>query len=385
MKQEKTDEKYMRRCLQLARNGQQLAKPNPMVGAVIVSKEGRIIGEGYHVRCGEGHAEVNAFASVRKEDEALLREATVYVSLEPCSHYGKTPPCADLIISKGVRRVVCGCIDPFAEVQGRGVKKIREAGIEVTVGVLEKECLELNKRFITYNTHKRPYVILKWAETESRLTNTPFYTTTDTPFNTTTGPSPLPLPQREGSNHRDSPDSSEKVIANITVENRNNRIDSNYKPPVAYIGNLPGKDYQPLIISTPFTKMLVHKMRAENDAILVGKTTEELEQPQLTVREWSGPSPEKLVLTSQPTKAGEYATPAEVLSHLYAEKKQSLIVEGGAKTLQSFLDAGLWDEIRIESASFTVNEGIEAPKLPDNIRVIKVEKYINTIVTYERA
>ena len=205
MKQEETDKKYMRRCLQLARNGQQLAKPNPMVGAVIVSKEGRIIGEGYHVRCGEGHAEVNAFASVRKEDEALLREATVYVSLEPCSHYGKTPPCADLIISKGVRRVVCGCIDPFAEVQGRGVKKIREVGIEVTVGVLEKECLELNKRFITYNTHKRPYVILKWAETESRLTNTPFNTTTDTPFNTTTGPSPLPLPHREGSKHRDTP------------------------------------------------------------------------------------------------------------------------------------------------------------------------------------
>ena len=365
MKQEETDEKYMRRCLQLARNGQLLAKPNPMVGAVIVNKEGRIIGEGYHVRCGEGHAEVNAFASVRKEDEALLREATVYVSLEPCSHYGKTPPCADLIISKGVRRVVCGCIDPFAEVQGRGVKKIREAGIEVTVGVLEKECLELNKRFITYNTHKRPYVILKWAEASS--------------------PSPLPLPQREGSNHRDSPNNSEKVIANITIENRNNRIDYNYKPSMAYIGNLPGKDYQPLIISTPFTKMLVHKMRAENDAILVGKTTEELEQPQLTVREWSGPSPEKLVLTSQPTKAGEYATPAEVLSHLYAEKKQSLIVEGGAKTLQSFLDAGLWDEIRIESAPFTVNEGIEAPKLPDNIRVIKVEKYVNTIVTYERA
>ena len=377
MKQEETDKKYMRRCLQLARNGQLLAKPNPMVGAVIVSKEGRIIGEGYHVRCGKGHAEVNAFASVRKEDEPLLREATVYVSLEPCSHHGKTPPCADLIISKGVRRVVCGCIDPFAEVQGRGVKKIREAGIEVTVGVLEKECLELNKRFITYNTHKRPYVILKWAQTESRLTNTP--------FNTTASPSPLPLPQREGSNHRDSPNNSEKVIANITIENRNNRIDCNYKPSVAYIGNLPGKDYQPLIISTPFTNMLVHKMRAENDAILVGKTTEELEQPQLTVREWSGPSPEKLVLTSQPTKAGEYATPAEVLSHLYAEKKQSLIVEGGAKTLQSFLDAGLWDEIRIESAPFTVNEGVEAPKLQENIRVVKVEKYVNTIVTYERA
>ena len=371
MKQEETDEKYMRRCLQLARNGQLLAKPNPMVGAVIVSKEGRIIGEGYHVRCGKGHAEVNAFASVRKEDEALLREATVYVSLEPCSHYGKTPPCADLIISKGVRRVVCGCIDPFAEVQGRGVKKIREAGIEVTVGVLEKECLELNKRFITYNTHKRPYVILKWAQTESRLSNTP--------FNTTTSPSPLPLPHREGSNHRDTPE--EICILNSTEESVTT---CNKNPSVAYIGNLPGKDYQPLIISTPFTKMLVHKMRAENDAILVGKTTEELEQPQLTVREWSGPSPEKLVLTSQPTKAGEYATPAEVLSHLYAEKKQSLIVEGGTKTLQSFLDAGLWDEIRIESAPFTVNEGVEAPKLPENLRVTKIENYVNTIVTYER-
>ena len=360
MKQEETDKKYMRRCLQLARNGQQLAKPNPMVGAVIVSKEGRIIGEGYHVRCGEGHAEVNAFASVRKEDEALLREATVYVSLEPCSHYGKTPPCADLIISKGVRRVVCGCIDPFAEVQGRGVKKIRKAGIEVTVGVLEKECLELNKRFITYNTHKRPYVILKWAEASS--------------------PSPLPLPHREGSNHRDTPND-----ASIINGSKDGVTTCTNNSAVAYIGNLPSKDYQPLIISTPFTKMLVHKMRAENDAILVGKTTEELEQPQLTVREWSGPSPEKLVLTSQPTKAGEYATPAEVLSHLYAEKKQSLIVEGGAKTLQSFLDAGLWDEIRIESAPFTVNKGIEAPKLPDNIRVVKVEKYVNTIVTYERA
>ena len=371
MKQEEIDEIYMRRCLQLARNGQLLAKPNPMVGAVIVSKEGRIVGEGYHVRCGEGHAEVNAFGSVRKEDEPLLHEATIYVSLEPCSHHGKTPPCADLIISKGVRRVVCGCIDPFAEVQGRGVRKILEAGIEVTVGVLEKECLELNKRFITYNTHKRPYVILKWAETESRLTNTP--------FNTPASPSPLPLPHREGSNHRDSPDE-----ASIINDNKDGVTTCTNNSAVAYIGNLPGKDYQPLIISTPFTKMLVHKMRTENDAILVGKTTEELEQPQLTVREWSGPNPEKLVLTSLPTKEGEYATPDEILSHLYAEKKQSLIVEGGAKTLQSFLDTGLWDEIRIETAPFTVDEGVEAPKLPENLRVTKIEKYVNTIVTYER-
>lgn len=371
MKQEETDEIYMRRCLQLARNGQQLAKPNPMVGAVIVSKDGRIIGEGYHVRCGEGHAEVNAFASVRKEDEALLHEATVYVSLEPCSHYGKTPPCADLIISKGVRRVVCGCIDPFSKVQGRGVKKLREAGIDVTVGVLENECLELNKRFITYNTHHRPYVILKWAQTKR--------VTTNTLFNTPASPSPSPLPHREGSEHRDSPDDLSIINGSqdeITAREK--------KTSAAYIGNLPGKDYHPLIISTPFTKMLVHKLRAENDAILVGKTTEELEHPQLTVREWSGPNPEKLVLTSHPTREGEYATPAEALAHLYEEKKQSLVVEGGAKTLQSFLDAGLWDEIRIETAPFTVDKGIEAPKLPGNLRITKVEKYVNTIVTYER-
>jgi len=316
MKQEELDEIYMRRCLQLARNGQQLAKPNPMVGAVIVSKEGRIIGEGYHVRCGEGHAEVNAFASVKKEDEPLLHESTIYVSLEPCSHYGKTPPCSDLIIRKGVKRVVCGCIDPFAKVQGRGVKKIREAGIEVTVGVLEKECLELNKRFITYNTHHRPYIILKWAQTEN-----------------------------------------------------------------GFIGL---KDNQVLSISSPFTKMLVHKLRAENDAILVGKKTEEQEHPQLTTREWSGPNPEKLVLTGHPTKDKEYATPSEVLSHLYTEKKQSLIVEGGNKTLESFLKAGLWDEIRVETAPFAIEDGVRAPQLPHDIHIVSAEEYGNKIITYER-
>lgn len=182
----KTDEFYMRRCIQLAENGRQNARPNPMVGAVIVagdeglrSKEGqrakddeqwnmnlpRIIGEGYHVRCGEGHAEVNAFASVRPEDEHLLKDATIYVSLEPCAHYGKTPPCCDLIIKKGVRRVVVGCEDPFAKVKGRGIQRIREAGIEVTVGVLEEECRWLNRRFFTYHEKHRPYIILKWAQT----------------------------------------------------------------------------------------------------------------------------------------------------------------------------------------------------------------------------
>ena len=227
LSQQEIDEMFMRRCLQLAKNGRQNAKPNPMVGAVIVSSEGRIIGEGYHVRCGEGHAEVNAFASVKPEDEHLLKDATIYVSLEPCSHYGKTPPCADLIVRKGVKRCVCGCVDPFAKVQGRGIQKIREAGIEVTVGVLEAECLELNKRFITFNTHQRPYIILKWAQTA------------------------------------------------------NGFLDNNF---------------QGMAISTPFTKMLSHKLRAENDAILVGRITDERDHSQLNVRDWSGKDPMRLVI-----------------------------------------------------------------------------------------
>ena len=152
-------EYYMKRCLQLAENGRLKAKPNPMVGAVIVA-QGHIIGEGYHMHFGGPHAEVNAFTSVKPEDNPLLPEATIYVSLEPCSHYGKTPPCADLIISKGIKRCVCGCIDPFAKVQGRGIQRMREAGIEVIVGVMEQQCLALNRRFITFNEQHRPYIIL---------------------------------------------------------------------------------------------------------------------------------------------------------------------------------------------------------------------------------
>ena len=159
----KTDEKYMRRCIQLARNGMANARPNPMVGAVIVHND-RIIGEGYHVRCGEGHAEVNACASVKKEDEHLLSESTIYVSLEPCSHYGKTPPCADLLISKHFKRCVIGCKDSFSEVQGRGIEKLRTAGIEVTIGVLEEECKALNRHFFTFHEKHRPFITLKWAQ-----------------------------------------------------------------------------------------------------------------------------------------------------------------------------------------------------------------------------
>ena len=302
-----TDERYMRRCLQLAQGGMQNARPNPMVGAVIVADD-RIIGEGYHVRCGEGHAEVNAFASVRSEDEHLLPQSTIYVSLEPCSHYGKTPPCADLIIRKGVRRVVVGCIDEFAEVQGRGIRKLREAGIEVTVGILEEECKELNRRFFTFHREQRPYIILKWAQTA------------------------------------------------------NGFIDD---------------DGKPLAISTPYTKMLSHKLRAEEDAIVVGRVTNEREHPQLNVREWWGTDPKRLVIDRQ--------HPLNMTS-LHAHNVQSLIVEGGARTLQSFLDQGLWDEIRVETASTTVTSGTRAPQMPANV-VVKEQRIYdgNTIVSYRKA
>ena len=299
----------MCRCLQLARNGMLNAKPNPMVGAVIVSADDRIIGEGYHVRCGEGHAEVNAFASVKAEDEHLLKDATIYVSLEPCSHYGKTPPCADLIISKGVKRCVCGCVDPFAKVQGRGIRKLRDAGIEVIVGIMEKECLELNKRFITFNTHSRPYTILKWAQSV------------------------------------------------------NGFIDD---------------DFKAFAFSTPFTKMLSHKLRAENDAILVGRVTDEREHPMLNVREWHGKNPMRLVLTHD-------MDINEMMKGLYSKNIQSIIIEGGAKTLSSFLDSGLWDEIRVETSPVSIKNGTKAPMLPSNIKLadsLSVDG--NNIKTYSK-
>lgn len=301
------DKKYMHRCLQLALNGQQNAKPNPMVGAVIVANN-RVIGEGYHVRCGQGHAEVNAFASVRAEDEPLLKESTMYVSLEPCSHYGKTPPCADLIIKKGVKRVVVGCIDEFAEVQGRGIHKLRDAGIDVTVGVLEAECKAMNRRFFTFHRLHRPYIILKWAQTA------------------------------------------------------NGFLDDNGRA---------------LAISSPFTQMLSHKLRAQEDAILVGRVTDDREHPQLTVRHWVGPDPKRLVIDHQ--------HPLN-LESLHAHHVQSLIVEGGRKTLESFLAQDLWDEIRVETnLGLTVAGGTRAPHLPAHVKVISQQVYDeNIIVNYEK-
>jgi diaminohydroxyphosphoribosylaminopyrimidine deaminase/5-amino-6-(5-phosphoribosylamino)uracil reductase len=215
----------------------------------------------------------------------------VYVSLEPCSHYGKTPPCADLIIEKGVKRVVVGCIDPFAEVQGRGVRKLQEAGIDVTVGVLEQECQWLNRRFFTYHSKHRPYIILKWAQTA------------------------------------------------------NGFIDDNGKS---------------LLISNEQTQMLSHQLRAEEDAILVGHVTENREHPQLTVRHWHGPNPQRVVLTH------DRPLP-QLMDDLYQHVIQSLIVEGGRQTHESFLAAGLWDEIRVEVSPQTVSGGTRAPQLPADV------------------
>lgn len=289
-----TDEKYMRRCIQLARNGRMNAQPNPMVGAVIVHDD-RIIGEGYHVRCGEGHAEVNACASVKKEDEHLLRESTIYVSLEPCSHYGKTPPCADLLVSKGFKRCVIGCQDPFAKVQGRGIQKLREAGIDVSVGVLEEECKALNKRFMTFHGKQRPFVTLKWAESEDGF------------------------------------------------------IDGH--------------------ISNTYTQMVCHKRRAEQQAILVGRKTWEADKPSLTVREWYGSSPKRYVVSSQSLTLPDgfhliQTTRVEgILKRLYEDGIQTVLVEGGAELLQSFIDSGEWDECYVEKGDLTLCGRVKAPVL----------------------
>ena len=322
------DEKYMKRCIEIAKGGTGHTAPNPKVGAVIVCDD-KIIGEGYHRLCGEGHAEVNAIASVR--DEELLKRSTIYVSLEPCSHYGKTPPCADLIIRKGIPRVVIGCLDPFPEVAGRGVRKLEAAGIEVRTKVLEQEALALNPEFMTANFKHRPYVYLKWAESADGY-----------------------------------------IDAKRTASSKG-----------------------PGVLSSSATMRRVHKLRTEVAAIMVGTETALLDNPSLTVRHWVGKQPVRVVIDrtlrlpstlhlfdgTVPTlvftaawaasrQGVEYINidfkmdvPGQVLEELSRRKLNSLMVEGGTCLLQSFFKSGLWDEAWVETSPVVLNEGVSAPQV----------------------
>lgn len=311
-------EKYMSRCLELAKNGRGNVAPNPMVGAVIVHDD-HIIGEGYHCCYGEAHAEVNAITSVN--DEALLLDSTMYVSLEPCSHYGKTPPCTELIIQKKIPRVVVACLDPFPEVSGRGVGMLRNAGIEVVTGVKENEAVGLNRFFMTLHKKKRPYIILKWAQSE------------------------------DGFIDRIRKDSSEDAV----------------------------------LFSTPITRLMVHKLRSEVQAVMVGTNTAILDNPSLTVRYWAGRSPLRVTIDRnqripahtrlldghQPTLVYGESTggPTHFLRNIMEDLSKrnisSLLVEGGAQLHRSFLDADLWDEIIVETAPVRLGEGVSAVGFQD--------------------
>lgn len=321
-------ELYIKRCIQLAKNAKGNTSPNPLVGSVIVHNN-KIIGEGWHAKAGEPHAEVNAINSVK--DKSLLAESTIYVSLEPCAHFGKTPPCADLIVKNKIPKVVIGCRDPFDAVNGKGIEKLKTAGMDVSVGILEEECLALNNSFFTYHTKKRPYVILKWAQTQDGFLDK----------------------LRED------------------------------------------KDKGVNWITQPETKILVHHWRHEVDAILVGANTIINDNPELTVRLVEGQNPVRLIIdpnnrisvdanifstsgktvvfTNSPKPNRENITYAKledgkpilesVLKTCYDLQIQSILVEGGAHTLQSFIDAQLWDEARVLTGASSFGQGLKAPSL----------------------
>ena len=322
---------FIARCIEIARRGEYFVAPNPMVGAVLVrNSDEQILAEGWHERYGEGHAEVNCF---RRADEVIsnqqsaisYKDCTLFVSLEPCSHYGKTPPCAKLIIEKGVGRVVVGMLDPNPLVAGKGVQMLRDAGIEVVVGVLEKECRELNKRFLCLHEKHRPYVILKWAETADGFLD-------------------------------------RKRVRGLEDERMRGE-------------HLNGA----LAISTPETKKIVHRMRAENMAIMVGTNTVLLDNPRLLNTHWEGRNPIRVTLDRHnriPSNARIFSDGTEtivyrertdwpyVLSDLASRNIHSILVEGGATLLNHILETGIWDEIHVEVApELTIGEGVAAPKI----------------------
>ena len=289
----------MKRALQLAQNGEGRVSPNPMVGAVIVH-DGRIIGEGYHAYYGGPHAEVNAINSVKPEDLPFLKDSTIYVTLEPCAHYGKTPPCASLIVEKGIPNVVVGTLDPNPLVAGKGIKILNDAGISVKEGILEKECQEINRRFMFAQTSERPWIILKWAQ------------------------------------------SSDGFIASYDVNGQS----------------------IPVKFSSPVTSVWMHRGRSKVDAIMVGSNTESIDHPRLDVRLWGGNSPKKIV-------AKNSLDLDLFLKDLRKEGVTSLLVEGGAELLNSFISKGLYNEIRVETAPMILHEGLKAPLLPQDIKLVE--------------
>lgn len=319
----------MARCIQLARNGLCNAAPNPMVGAVIVHND-TIIGEGYHARCGEAHAEVNAVRSVK--DEQLLKESTIYVSLEPCSHYGKTPPCADLIIEKGIPKVVVGCMDPFSLVAGRGINKLRAAGIDVTVGVLEKECQQLIQRFVTFNTLRRPFITLKWAQSADG-----FIDLERTEGHPVIFSSPLTtlLVHKRRAEH-----------AAILVGRKTALLDNPSLTTRSWYGKTPVR----LVIDKDLTLPSTLSLLDGSTRTLV-----------FTQKQQAAPNP----LTEYiPLDFSKDILP-QMMEVLYQRKLQSLMVEGGSTLLQSFINSGCWDEAYIECSDIKLHTGVKAPNLPE--------------------
>ncbi|MDI1305786.1 MAG: bifunctional diaminohydroxyphosphoribosylaminopyrimidine deaminase/5-amino-6-(5-phosphoribosylamino)uracil reductase RibD [bacterium] len=331
----KIHEKYIKRCIELAKNGLGTTYPNPLVGSVIVYND-TIIGEGWHKKAGEPHAEVNAVNSVK--DKSLLKKATIYVSLEPCSHFGKTPPRCDLIIKNKIPNVVIGTIDPNVKVAGNGIKKLIEAGIQVTVGILEAECHELNKRFFTFHEKKRPYIILKWAESQDGFI------------------------------------APEEIL-------RKTQNDTEKKP---------------VWITNVYSRQLVHKWRTEEQAILVGTQTVIDDNPKLNARDWYGNNPIRLIIDQNnripedshifdnETKTIVFSKlkttikkentifevidfnqniAVQIIEVLYNHQIQSVIIEGGKQTLQTFIDENLWDEARIFVGNILFTAGTKAPIL----------------------
>ncbi|RDI05650.1 bifunctional diaminohydroxyphosphoribosylaminopyrimidine deaminase/5-amino-6-(5-phosphoribosylamino)uracil reductase RibD [Flavobacterium sp. AG291] len=338
-------EHYMQRCLELAANGLREAMPNPSVGAVLVY-EGRIIGEGHTSPFGGPHGEVNCLNSVAEADRHLIPQSTLYVSLEPCSHYGKTPPCCDLIIKNEIQNIIIGCVDPNEKVAGNGIRKLQEAGKNVTVGVLEKECREFNRRFFTFHEKQRPYIILKWAESADG-----FLSPSDRLLDSSTDPS------------------------NRNIEQSNNPA--------------------PVWITNKYSRQLVHKWRSEEMAILVGTQTVLDDNPSLDVRSWAGPNPVRIVLDRTNRIPEGYSVknhkiksifltethnlpnldtllyesiafddklPKNISKVLYKHNLQSVIIEGGRQTLQTFIDANLWDEARVFKGSVIFHDGTPAPQ-----------------------